>query len=111
MFPLLIAVSLSLMNLKQISTLTEEKTLQLVVSGVANKVISRRLNVSRRTVDRLRARVFDKLGVDSAIAAARLVGEYRAHETGLHRMDSPDGHAPAGRRLRTVRARNVDRER
>jgi FixJ family two-component response regulator len=55
----------------------ERETLDLIVAGEANKTIARRLGVSRRTVDRIRAAVLEKIGVESAFEAACMLGEVR----------------------------------
>jgi two-component system, LuxR family, response regulator FixJ len=55
----------------------ERETLELIAAGEANKTIARRLGVSRRTVDRIRATVLEKMGVESAFEAARMLGEVR----------------------------------
>ncbi len=55
----------------------ERETLELIVAGEANKTIARRLGVSRRTVDRIRAAVLEKIGVGSAFEAACMLGEVR----------------------------------
>jgi len=55
----------------------ERETLELIVAGEANKTIARRLGVSRRTVDRIRADVLEKIGVGSAFEAACMLGEVR----------------------------------
>jgi len=51
----------------------ESLALEQIVAGSPNKTIARNLGVSRRTMDRIRASVFKKLGVSSAVQAARLV--------------------------------------
>jgi FixJ family two-component response regulator len=56
----------------------EKQTMELIVAGRPNKLIARQLDVSHRTVDRLRAAVFRKIGVDTAVELARVVGELRA---------------------------------
>lgn len=52
----------------------ERQVLSLVLEDWPNRVIARELGVSQRTVDRLRAGVYAKLGVGSAVEAARLIG-------------------------------------
>lgn len=54
----------------------ERRVLALVLEDWPNRVIARELGVSQRTVDRLRARVYAKLGVHSAVEAARLLGPW-----------------------------------
>ncbi len=58
-------------------TADETKTMNMVIQGVANKVIARRLNVSMRTVEARRQRVLWKMGVDTAPELAQLVTWYR----------------------------------
>lgn len=59
----------------QLASLTErEKTImQLVVSGLPNKLVADQLDISVRTVEVHRARVFDKMGVKSAVELANLM--------------------------------------
>jgi FixJ family two-component response regulator len=56
----------------------EKQTMELIVAGKPNKLIARELDVSHRTVDRLRAAVFRKTGVETAVELACIVGELRA---------------------------------
>jgi FixJ family two-component response regulator len=53
----------------------ERRTMELIVAGQPGSVIADDLGVSRRTVDRLRAAVHRKLGLDTAVELARIVGE------------------------------------
>ncbi len=57
------------------SELTERErdVLQLVVQGLPNKLIADQLSISVRTVEVHRARVFDKMGVKSAVELANLL--------------------------------------
>jgi len=57
---------------RRLTTLTpqERRVMELVVAGEMNKTIVSKLDISLRTVERDRARVFSKMGVDSV---ARLV--------------------------------------
>ena len=48
-----------------------------MVDGLANKVIARRINVSVRTVENRRQRIFEKTGTDSLAELIRLVVESR----------------------------------
>jgi two-component system, LuxR family, response regulator DctR len=41
--------------------------MHLVIEGLPNKLVADRLNISVRTVEVHRARVFDKMGVKSAV--------------------------------------------
>lgn len=59
----------------------ERETLQLILAGLPNKTIARKLGVSRRTVERIRAAAFEKLGAESALDVVRLVegaGDHQA---------------------------------
>lgn len=63
-------------NLQQhMSELTdrERDVMQLVVSGLPNKLIADQLDISVRTVEVHRARVFDKMQVKSAVELANLL--------------------------------------
>ena len=51
----------------------ESDVMQLVVEGLANKLIADHLDISVRTVEVHRARVFDKMGVKSAVELANLL--------------------------------------
>jgi FixJ family two-component response regulator len=51
----------------------ERETLQLILAGLPNKTIARKLGVSRRTVERIRAAAFEKLGAESALDVVRIV--------------------------------------
>ena len=55
----------------------EREVMDLIVQGLANKAIADRLNVSVRTVETHRARVFDKLEVRSAVDLANRYGDER----------------------------------
>ncbi|NQW94170.1 MAG: response regulator transcription factor [Polaromonas sp.] len=59
----------------RLASLTERETavLQLVVSGLPNKLVADQLDISVRTVEVHRARVFDKMGVKSAVELANLM--------------------------------------
>jgi two-component system response regulator DctR len=56
-------------------TAREREVLDLIVAGHYNKVIADRLGIAMRTVEVYRARIFDKMGVRSAVELARLFGE------------------------------------
>ncbi len=60
---------------KRIDSLTarERDVMLRMVDGEANKVIANNLDLSMRTVARLRGSVFNKLGCDSAIGVTKLV--------------------------------------
>ena len=51
----------------------EKAVLQLVVNGLPNKLVADQLDISVRTVEVHRARVFDKMGVKSAVELANLM--------------------------------------
>jgi two-component system response regulator DctR len=51
----------------------EKDVMQLVVNGLPNKLVADQLNISVRTVEVHRARVFDKMGVKSAVDLANLL--------------------------------------
>jgi two-component system response regulator DctR len=53
----------------------ERSVLDLVIEGLPNKLIADQLNISVRTVEVHRARVFDKMGVKSAVELANLIRE------------------------------------
>ncbi len=59
-------------------TAREREVLDLVVEGHYNKVIADRLGIAMRTVEVYRARVFEKMGVKSAVElAAMLASRHR----------------------------------
>jgi len=51
----------------------ERDVLRLVVDGLPNKMVADQLDISVRTVEVHRARVFDKMGVKSAVELANLL--------------------------------------
>jgi two-component system response regulator DctR len=51
----------------------EREVMQRVIDGLANKVIAEQLDISVRTVEVHRARVFDKMNVRSAVELANLL--------------------------------------
>lgn len=53
----------------------EREVMRLVIEGRPNKLIADALDISVRTVEVHRARVFDKMGVKSAVELANLVRE------------------------------------
>ena len=59
----------------KLNALTERElaVMRLVVSGLPNKLVADRLDISVRTVEVHRARVFDKMGVKSAVDLANLL--------------------------------------
>lgn len=60
---------------QQVAELTERErdVMRLVVEGLANKLIADQLQISVRTVEVHRARVFDKMAVKSAVELANLL--------------------------------------
>ena len=59
----------------QLEGLTERErdVMRLVVGGLPNKLVADQLEISVRTVEVHRARVFDKMGVKSAVELANLL--------------------------------------
>ncbi len=59
----------------RLASLTERETsvMHRVVSGLPNKLVADQLDISVRTVEVHRARVFDKMGVKSAVELANLM--------------------------------------
>jgi two-component system response regulator DctR len=53
----------------------ERDVMQLVVEGLPNKLIADQLEISVRTVEVLRSRVFDKMNVKSAVELANFLRE------------------------------------
>ncbi len=53
----------------------ERDVMRLVVGGLPNKLVADQLDISVRTVEVHRARVFDKMGVKSAVELANLLRE------------------------------------
>lgn len=51
----------------------EREVMRLVVEGLPNKLVADQLDISVRTVEVHRARVFDKMGVKSAVELANLL--------------------------------------
>ena len=55
----------------------EREVLHLVVKGLSNKLIAKELNISHRTVEQHRSRIFDKLGVASTAELIHALPEQR----------------------------------
>jgi two-component system response regulator DctR len=57
---------------QRVASLTEREraVMDLVVAGLPNKLVADQLNISVRTVEVHRSRVFDKMGVKSAVELA-----------------------------------------
>ena len=53
----------------------EREVMRLVIAGLANKLIAQQLDISVRTVEVHRARVFEKMDVKSAVDLLRLIGD------------------------------------
>jgi two-component system response regulator DctR len=53
----------------------ERDVLRLVIDGLPNKLIADQLDISVRTVEVHRSRVFDKMNVKSAVELANLLRE------------------------------------
>ncbi len=68
----------------------EREILDLALDGLQNKDIARQLNLSHRTVEAHRARLFLKLGVKSLIDIMNLATEV---DIPLRRGDSADNHS------------------
>ena len=51
--------------------------MQLVLAGLPNKLVADQLEISVRTVEVHRARVFDKMGVKSAVELANVIQDKR----------------------------------
>jgi two-component system response regulator DctR len=64
----------------RLTTLTprEHEVMELILAGKFNKVIADALNISMRTVEVHRARVFEKMDVRSAVELAQLLSTTRA---------------------------------
>jgi two-component system, LuxR family, response regulator DctR len=60
---------------RRLTELTEREraVMRLVIEGAPNKLIADQLDISVRTVEVHRARVFDKMEVKSAVELANLV--------------------------------------
>jgi two-component system response regulator DctR len=60
---------------KRLTTLTdrEREVMDLIVAGHFNKVVADRLGIAMRTVEVYRARIFEKMGVKSAVELASLL--------------------------------------
>ncbi|MEK6235047.1 MAG: LuxR C-terminal-related transcriptional regulator, partial [Planctomycetales bacterium] len=61
-------------------TFRERQVMDHLVQGLANKAVSARLDLSTRTVESLRARVFQKMGMDSLADLVRVVVELKFEE-------------------------------
>jgi FixJ family two-component response regulator len=68
--------------LKRIELLTprEKEVMDLLVSGMANKDIAVKLNISRKTLDIHRSKVMQKMDADTTADLVRMVLQYRCHD-------------------------------
>lgn len=68
----------------RLSTLTarEREVMELILSGKYNKVIADELNISMRTVEAHRSKVFEKMAVRSAVELAQLINRMRGNLAG-----------------------------
>lgn len=69
---------------ERMSTLTdsERTVLDLIIDGITNKVIAKRLDVSIRTVENRRQRIYEKMHTDSVADLVRMVVEARTKRRG-----------------------------
>ena len=54
----------------------EREVMDLILDGKLNKIVADQLNISVRTVEVHRARVFEKMGVKSAVELAKILNEH-----------------------------------
>ncbi|MBS0346260.1 MAG: response regulator transcription factor [Proteobacteria bacterium] len=76
------ATQVSVTNHLALLTPREQEVMNLVLAGKFNKVIADELNISMRTVEVHRARVFEKMGVRSAVELAQLLAPSRDKGSG-----------------------------
>ncbi len=76
--------TLSILSRFQQLTAEERQALDLMLTGLPNKAIALRLDVSMRTVDRRRRTVMSKMGVDSISELAMLVARLPQEERAAH---------------------------
>jgi FixJ family two-component response regulator len=76
--------TLSIISRFQQLTVEERQALDLMLTGLPNKAIALRLDVSMRTVDRRRRTVMSKMGVDSISELAMLVACLPQDERAAH---------------------------
>ena len=76
------ATQASVANHLALLTPREQEVMNLVLAGKFNKIIADELNISMRTVEVHRARVFEKMGVRSAVELAQLLAPSRDKATG-----------------------------
>ncbi|WP_197451979.1 response regulator transcription factor [Rosistilla carotiformis] len=71
---------------------TEMDVLEQIIEGVTNKVVAKRLDVSIRTIENRRKRIYEKMNTDSVAVLVRMVVEARirmGQEIHQTREDSP----------------------
>ena len=67
----------------------ERHVMGLILDGRPNKAIANDLGISGRTVDRVRASVFAKMGVANAVELARVVASYENRGAAEHASVTP----------------------
>lgn len=72
----------------------EQKVMRRIVAGRMNKAIAIELGMGKRTVERYRHNVFEKMQVDSVAELARLVAEAITEDDRARAADRQDGPAP-----------------
>lgn len=75
-------------------TSREHEVKNLVVQGLANKVIAAELGISQRTIEAHRARVFSKLQVRNAVELAHVLLVQRLAEPTTPFQDNPPLPSP-----------------
>ena len=83
--------------------LREREAMARIIDGVPNKTIARHLGVSHRTANRIRAAIFKKMGVASAVDLARMVGGLQNDVP----PEGPDERRPAAARLGYARRQRL----
>lgn len=58
----------------------ERQVMDLILADKPNRAIARRLSLAQRTIDRIRAALFEKMGVHSAVELAHEIGAFRARQ-------------------------------
>ena len=66
------------LNWDALTVFAGPRRLTLVIEGLPNKLVADRLNISVRTVEVHRSRVFDKMGVKSAVELANALRQLGA---------------------------------
>ena len=67
---------------RRVDTLSdrERRLIEAVLAGRPNRLIAQDLEISQRTVDRIRASLFEKMGVVSAVGLVQAVGTLDAFD-------------------------------